>query len=834
MLSFARRWLNCTVQFALLASLLVWSVGCGDVGLPKFDKKLLGISRSSSQSFKWASAVTVDAGAGPSATPWTVNNDLSASCTGGSGGLVGNAANFTLGCMQPASLAYADDRWFLAFTQNYLWTAGATKYSAFVNMTSLLTGVFGTLGFGLGIIDNGLGIDGVTAAASSRYIRFATLPSGDVIAVFWSEIDPTPVRTVFASVYSASTKTWGGLQQLSTTNAPTDRASDYGASYRTHLCRPAVAAAGDGTAMVAWCEGPAAGVQPSTIKYAIYSNGSWTGAAGGVVLVNAASTLGFPGYSATFNDFSGVALTTLQEDDTPADIFSGSITVSSAVTPDIATVAAVEGVAGPGEFSVVRDSDGDVMMCESLQNMINSMLAKEVYRAGVAQGVSLSGRGVSMRLNPACSNTTSSTWTVGAYYNKNLANTFRDVDDTDATVNENDVARIQVREDGAVDGMGDPLYSTPAASTIFADQTSWPNSAMVDIAGDDYGNFVMVRSVVSPYFEERYVTEAAGVSSGRILVGHEYVAGSGWRARSGTVVGDRQPNTSILSRTPTCYTGTTYAAGTGYAGNVFLPCSVRNPKVLLSGSGQGLVLFYQSQFDPYTASATQSPTRLWYSTYGSATGFSSSASILDPDTRCTIGSVANDVPVCETGKYAAAAASPPVGTGDTLCQSVGEPTTSTMLSVTHDVPPIAASMNADGQAVVAFHKYTYSSSLSTCQFIGTYVTAYDRFNGFGNLEQVDDGTQNTMHAQVAINSRGDIAVVWEQIDSVPTNKYVYLRTKISGVWSDRKVMNEGMLNPSDSMMPSVAINDDGEIVVSFTYGATAATRRQYVRQYFYY
>jgi hypothetical protein len=134
--------------------------------------------------------------------------------------------------------------------------------------------------------------------------------------------------------------------------------------------------------------------------------------------------------------------------------------------------------------------------------------------------------------------------------------------------------------------------------------------------------------------------------------------------------------------------------------------------------------------------------------------------------------------------------------------------------------------------------------------VGTYVVPYDPFNGFGGIKRVDtcegisDCPRDSMHVNVSITEGGRIAVVWEELDrrmiQGEPRVSVFLRTRVNGVWSSPFLVNSGHQRPKDSMLPSVVMNDSGDIVVTYTYGplvgqnpaAGTATRRQYVRHYY--
>lgn len=846
-------------------------VGCETTGsVPAFRARgfIPTGSSSTSTSFSWSGPTTIDATAGLAASAGS-NNDLSSDC-----------ANMftagTRGCMQTPQVAYSDSRWFIGFNQNYFSNlAGDNNYSVMVNMTDLTTRLFGTaLGTLYRVIDNGAGSALAATASSSRYVRFATFPNGDVVAVYVQD-DNTDERTVFATIYDADSDTWGAAQQLGTLGLDTDEALDFlvpgggGTGYKAHFCRPAVATAGDGTAMAAWCEESTVAGDRAVIKYAHYSNGAWSvsnplidlsdGAAAGTV---DEATFALPGIHGTYNQYPpafpvAAASWTIAVNDTFA---SG---IDYGASADVATVTAVAAGASAGQFNIVTDISGTVQVCQTLQNMVNALLTAPVtnYVAGVGTVTTrtLSQANVSAVVNPSCSQSVASTWRVSLYYNRSLSNYVRNTNvlgDSDS----NQVIPVIVTKSGTVASMG--VGATAADATITAnisngacpaatcqiprttpesavtDEYQLPShdaAAMVDVAGDGSGNYMLVRSMASSTTKILDISPSGIVSRGRMLVGHEWIgASSNWRLRSIDSVGTtadrvRDPHTSFVSRTPMCFDG-----------SETFPCSVRHPKTLMSDSGHGLVFFYQQQWDKPNSATTwgsANPNRLWYATYGTATGFSSVANTLDDDIFCFTSSTANDESVCETGQFSSTSTEYCMDSGEPSA-TLGSPLTQThgLDTLTHDVPQIAAAMNEDGEAVVAFHKRGISSTdSSTCSaYVRLHVRTYDPFNGFGSIETIDDDTGHTMHASVAIAPNGTVAVVWETYVTSTGSSYVYLKTKSNGTWSSATLVNSSssLQSSTESMMPSVGINDDGEIVVTFSYSTAATARRQYVNYYY--
>lgn len=840
----------------VLTSTLIMS-GCEATGgVPAFRAKgfLPSTVSGSTSAYSWSGATAIDV-VTSAAIGTYANNDLSSECTTLFSGV-------DRGCMQPPATAYSDSRWFIGFYQNYISAAiPPTSFSAFVNMTDLVTRLFGTtLGPLLNTIDNGAGAGGTTPA-SARYMRFAKFYNGDVAAVFSSE--EGGVRRVYANIYSASANSWGAAVALSTAARDTDDAFDYllvGSAVlgnRTQFCRPAVATSGDGSAMATWCEADAAGL--AVAKYARYAHGAWSAALPLVDLSDAPpapvedeATYALPGLHGTYNQFPPASGTLSPSTIQVGDIFSGGIVYDDIGVrgTDTASVTAVASGASQNQFNLVTDAGGTVQICDTLKNMANAMLATKVFNSVSAATVNrtLSQANVSIVVDPACVQGTPSTWRLSMYYNRSLNNLVRNIDAA-ANTDLNQILPMTVTRDVAgvatvyqlsyndATAAGTGFYIPATALLGAADGTQIPphdRTSAVDIAGDGYGNYAFVRTMPASTVSITDISPTGVTDRGRMLVGHEWLT-SNWRMRESNTR-TRDPAVSFISRVPMCFDGTdTYA------------CSVRHPKVLMSSAGRGLVLFYQSQWDRPTTTSTESPTRLWYATYGTSTGFSSVANILDDDTFCSTSSTANDEAVCETAEYSPAPASAAGTAVDTtkICMNAGEPTALTnalqtdLTNLTHDVPPIAAAMNTSGQAIVAYHKKTLSDlSTSSCSsYVRLQVVTYDPFNGFSSAEALDSETGNTMHAQVAITPNGKMAVVWEEYDPTTRATYVYLRTRASASssWDSAILVNSStsMQASQESMMPSVDLNDTGEIIVTFSYSSAATVRRQYVNYYYY-
>ena len=778
-------------------------------------------------SFSWTGATAIDV-VTSSVSGSGANSDTSTFCTTLFGAL-------TAGCQQQPALIESDGRWFVGFTENYLPTAGGAnvKYSAFVNMTNTITNAFSTvLGSGLGIIDSGDGINPAFASSSSRYIRFAKFTNGDVIAVFYVHDQTNGTRAVYGNVYNAVSNTWGAARRLSDSTKHTDAAGDFtdpttSAVYWTHLCRPTVATSGDGSALVAWCEGDSAagGSANSEIKFTFYRNGAWTQAVGTstALIDDGVDEYALPGIHGTYNQFppNSQPAYTMQV----SDIASTYLNIN-ATTRYVASATAVAANAGAGQFNLVTDTGGTVQVCETLQNMLGALLAVDlkIPVTLTSVGSTLSQLGVSAVLNPSCVQSDSTTWRYSFYYNRSLSNLMREVSGG-APGTTNFLEPVWHTRVAVVSSMGIGGCLTAATCGIPPSAQwlpLWQRSAMVDAAGDGFGNYALVRSLVSSTVKNLDISTSGVLERGRMLVGHEYVAGTGWRQRTNATAGNQEPATSFISNVPMCFDGTDTFA-----------CSVRNPKVLMSNAGHGLIFFHQKQWALPSVSATTNPNRLWYATYGVSGGFSSVANVLDEDIFCSNSSTSNDESVCETGQYGAYTAA------NEYCMGGGEPLTGSTISsaTSHDVPPIASAMNSDGEAVIAYHKRGLSASDSTVcsDYTRLHVATYDSFNGLSSIETIDDDNAHTMHANVAITANGNIAVVWESYNTSTATTYVYLKTKINGSWTTTKIINDTstMQASAASMMPSVGINDDGEIVVSYSYGASHAARRQYVNYYYY-
>lgn len=798
---------------------------------------------STSESFRWTDPMQVDFGAG-SGVAYDVNNDLTDSCDD----LFTDVAGHSRGCMQPPALVFSDDRFFLGFTQNYTpIVAGQQKFSLLSNMTSLVNRAFDVSGNFLSVIDSGRGPNLLHVRSSSRNVRYFPFSNGDVLAVYLEERlkggGPDYVRLVFANIYSAATKTWGTTQQLSTTDVETESGSDYSSSgdRLTVFCAPHAATSGN-SAMVAWCEEDAAGVgagDPTQIRYALYQNGVWSSAQD-LVEESVGETVAFPGFHGRHDNFQSLYDADGQHIVT-GDYFAARFTVEAGVTVLMPVVEAIESEPSTGQFEIEKDINENVLMCPTLQNMIHALLETFPYNQvgydpdlSEAESQNLSQYGVSMILNPHCDNDTASTWSISTYYNRSLLSLYRraDVGATDyvvGSIGKDDDPTDIVAGFNAVDAASDPI---PPTTDL---QSSWSASAAVSVGGDGAGNFTLIRTLVGNYFQLNDILDTA-VSKARQLVGHVYKAGLGWLQRAGANASLNEPRTFLISRNPSCYTGA--LSNTDSSILTHLPCSVKNPLFLQSDSGHGLAFFYQNQMTSYSSDieATNAhPNRLWFSTYNPADGFEGLALPLDPDTYCDEASLSNDTPVCMTG-----AVDVTTQDYDTACQTVGEaPTSLPITDLEIDVPPIAAAMNRGGQAVVAFHKKSQLTS-TACGPVGVFAAIYDPDFGFGNIEQLDSLTTGAaMHVNAAIASNGTAAVVWEEARPISGSSasqiLLYLRVYRNGIWQGPVLMNPGLTLSLEPMFPGISINENGEIVVSFSYGEYTGTetRRQYVRHYYY-
>ena len=347
-------------------------------------------------------------------------------------------------------------------------------------------------------------------------------------------------------------------------------------------------------------------------------------------------------------------------------------------------------------------------------------------------------------------------------------------------------------------------------------------AAEVDLAGDNNGNATIVRTVPVPTFSTSGV-RFDDLNEARMIVGHRYNRDELSLVRQVTQNNTVQPEFQKVSRIPYCETTT----GTR------LQCSARNPKVIESEKGDGVVFYFQHQQLPYTTSATVAgnPLRIFATPFNQIQGFSRSTFAADADVFCSTSSTQNDTAVCESSSY----------TSGKECLAISEPIAgtalqdSTSVALEHESTPIAAAMNAQGSGVVVYHKKSQSSSTSCSTYARTNVVFYNSSSGFTSPIQIDDETYgHTMHSAVSINADGNVAVVWEQKPASGSNRYVFLRTynASTGIWSSLHQVNDtsSLLTPTDSMLPSVGYNNSGEIVGSFTYGNGGA-RRQYVKHY---
>lgn len=747
---------------------------------------------------------------------YEVNHDISASC-------LGVFANGTAGCTQPSPIVYSDGRWHVGFSQNYLTALPTAKFSGFVSMTSLTTGLFGTFGFGINFIDTAVIHSGV-AAASTRYVSFAKLDNGDVLAIMYVHDNTNDRRQVYVNRYSALSNVWTGATLLSASgaNVVTDRGIDYpdisGNNSLSLFCKPSIATSGN-RALAAWCEDDQAVPTNSRIVWSLFNNGTWS-TSGGTTPLDVADyeSIAVPGISAATQRLDPPAAN-IANPIAIGDTISASIDVPGVVT---ATVTAVSSGAGSGQFNIVLDpNSGVVLACDTLRNAIAALLNV------TASGTTLAALGVSFVLDPSCTNydgsdvTAEDTWNITMYYNYGLSKLYRVTAGTPT---------YDVQGMSMVSASGNTITAPTTASA----QPEARRSSAVAVGADEHGNFAMIRTLVSPFFRYRGVgvTTTGGLASetgdpgifwARRLVGHVYGANTGWVQRSGAT-GSNQADVLFASPSPACFEDYV-SPGRGY-----VPCSVKNPKFLVSRNGNGLALFYQKQLNEPVNNAN--PVRLYFSEFSFGTGFSIAGDTVDEDLYCSSVSEYNDTSVCETGV--------PSSTFATACTNQPEPTGTpqTPTTMTHDVGPIPAAMNDTGKALVAYHK-DYLLAADTCAGqSGLFVRFYDPVNGFGDAKQIDSGAGNTLHAQVAINNSGDAAVVWEEVSGSTQKVYLRRYTAETATWSNIEWVNETYYDSFDtdtggnaiSTMPSVGINDDGEIWVVFS-KEISGIRRLIARRY---
>lgn len=854
-----RRWLrhNWVRQTGALCALVVsfWLVSCSpnkDLTEFRFNQDL-----QPTDPWQWLDKVSIDSGSTKSVNNETDNGTaIGCMINGGNNGLL---ASGSYGCMQSPAISFYGTQWLIGFP--IARTTQDQDFSIYNVLSSAASYVSPSL------LDAG-------TASGARYVKYATLTNGDIISTFLVDGGVAGVRLVYANVFNVLTQTWSGPVQLGTTGMATDFGSDGlndGTTVNvnsTAFCRPTIGTAGDGSAMIAWCEDTAASANgQSNIKYRKYNGGTWTPAIGSnpSSLMSTASTLYFPGF---VGQSSNISSDDLLDTDGNVFLFSyrqyiGGVTYTKYVYSTAST-----GVPTSGIFQIATDGSGTTLYCSTLVNLANSILSQKPknYTTGAQDTLTLAQQGFSASVDPNCDEGTPATYNISFFYNKSLSANY-----INSVNNSTEYIAFQANTNANSQGTGSTLavcdtnlggtYTTANCTTtanLFntgtnnyflaaAINTTGGNaeemihnrantggagtiapynhaykSAMVSVSGDGYGNYALIRSVVSPYFDVNAMLYS-DVGYSRLLVGHQYLATSGWTTFSST----GSLFTQKVSQPPYCYSSSS---------NENLACSVRNPKILLSSTGKGIVLYHQNQPTEYTSYTSNDDSgkvfknRLWYSTYSTSNGFSSSASILDENEYCDIASLTNDVPVCETGSYT------------TACNNLHEINDISSASATgiknpvgtsldHDVPEISAKLTSNGKGIVSYHKKVNIGTISSpnCQYVGTKVRLYNVNTGFDNEIQVDQAAGNTMHSNVCINSKGNAAVVWEEI----RNTTVYLNAKVykNGSWSSIKALDSSATGDTESMMPSCEINESDEVLVSYSLGLASSARRQYVRKF---
>lgn len=272
---------NCLLLGIVLLNLVCLG-GCGQTnGVPSFGRLYANGTVSGSTS-QWGSTYSADSSLG-----WLPNFEMMTEsyCSDSEAGFNGIGA--AGGCVQQPSILWANGRWFLAFPQKLVSTAGNWVSEPMASLMNSSTGLFGALGAGLGFLKF------LPSTQSARSISLTKLPSGKVISLYWVMTDRTAVSQpssleVWSNTFDPSTSSWGTAVRLSSaatltsagasagsnsyytkstdanTLGPTDLGwADYGYDAATYIsgyrgrtgnfCRPRIATSGN-SAMAVWCE----------------------------------------------------------------------------------------------------------------------------------------------------------------------------------------------------------------------------------------------------------------------------------------------------------------------------------------------------------------------------------------------------------------------------------------------------------------------------------------------------------------------------------------------------------------------------------------------------
>ena len=736
-------------------------------------------------------------------------------------------------CSEPASMV---DSGYHLVTQFFRTTAGSLRQLvSFVDArASVLTATQLPLAVPTLVYDTDPAPTPVAAGKSVRSHSLAVLPSGGVLSLFnvTTELGvaATPAHEVlyrrpYVDILDPVLGTWSGSQVLGRSDYVTDMGIDYGAGGTGQLttqCQPRATVASNGVAMMAWCEDDdvTTDTDPAEIMYRTYASGTFS-----PTLVNpptqlvTASTLSDPGFSGrymVFEPFGGRTVTTYFQ---VGDTVTSTFTDSASALPFIfrsyqATVSAVSENATDGQFLIRYSSNGAVDVCETLREALQALLrvpASCATQAGVCDAKSLSELNVSARLSSSCG-TDSSTWAFALFFNQSLGPEKRVLSAVDT------YKKITAFTIATQTQLG-------ASSQDFSNTISTRNANALDLEADGTGRIYMVRNEVSPYLKSNAINSSM-LGYGRRLVGHIY------NAVTGEWLKDSENNLwkKPLSRTPFCNQNGTQVA-----------CSARNPKIIMSPSGHGLVFYHQNQINPHTNTATVNYPRLHVARVSTLDGYYSQGAILDTDTVCSSSSLRNDKPVCETGDFTDACQTYGASTARAASATNGEPVSADYyalngIGTTSEIMPIAAAINTSGAAVVAYHKTRFTGTIAVpaCSGVGTFVTFYDPVNGFSSIVEVDStltSASQSMSVQVAINDNNLAAVVFETIYSA-TQKLVHLAVYRSGTQVAFYTVNDSaaLQNPDDPSKPSVIINSSNQIIVTYA-NDQGGDRKMYQRKY---
>ncbi len=112
-----------------------------------------------------------------------------------------------------------------------------------------------------------------------------------------------------------------------------------------------------------------------------------------------------------------------------------------------------------------------------------------------------------------------------------------------------------------------------------------------------------------------------------------------------------------------------------------------------------------------------------------------------------------------------------------------------------------------------------------------FSAGYTEDRGWGDAVLIDNGPSNVEHIRAAANSRGDMAIVFTQLNDISLRIYAKTYSEDSG-WSPARIIDAG---DEEAYNPSIALKEDGTIVAVWCqwvrFSEELKAKNKYMRPY---